>query len=42
MFYLAILAVILGVMLFLAGFICELVSRNAPERNRYNIKDRIE
>ena len=42
LFYLAILAVILGVMLFLAGFICELVSRNAPERNRYNIKDRIE
>ena len=41
LFYLAILAVILGVMLFLAGFIGELVSRNAPERNRYNIKDRI-
>lgn len=42
LFYLAILAVIIGVMLFLAGFICEMVSRNAPERNKYNVKDEIE
>ena len=40
LFYLALLAVILGVMLFLAGFIGELVSRNAPERNAYQIKER--
>ncbi|MBQ0144136.1 MAG: glycosyltransferase, partial [Bacteroidales bacterium] len=41
LFYLAILAVILGVMLFLAGFICEMISRNSSERNNYNIKERI-
>jgi Glycosyltransferases involved in cell wall biogenesis len=41
LFYLAILAVILGVMLFLAGFICEMISRNSAERNKYNVKDRI-
>ena len=40
LFYLALLAVVLGVMLFLAGFIGELVSRNAPERNAYQIKER--
>lgn len=39
LFYLALLAVILGVMLFLAGFICEMVSRNSTERNKYNIKE---
>ena len=40
LFYLALLAVVLGVMLFLAGFIGELVTRNAPERNAYQIKER--
>ena len=40
LFYLALLAGVLGVMLFLAGFIGELVSRNAPERNAYQIKER--
>ena len=40
LFYLALVAVILGVMLFLAGFLGEMVSRNAPERNRYNIRER--
>ena len=39
LFYIALLAVILGVMLFLAGFICELISRTSSERNKYNIKD---
>ncbi len=39
LFYLALLAVILGVMLFLSGFICEMISRNASERNKYNIKE---
>lgn len=42
LFYLAILAVIIGVMLFLAGFICEMISRTSTERNRYNVKDQIE
>ena len=41
LFYLALLAVVLGVMVFLAGFICEMISRNAAERNSYNIKDTI-
>ena len=39
LFYLALLSVIIGVMLFLAGFICEMVSRNSTERNKYNIKE---
>lgn len=41
LFYLAILSVILGVMLFLAGFLGEMISRNSQERNKYNIKDKI-
>ena len=41
LFYLALVAVILGFQLFLAGFICELVSRNSQERNKYNIKEEL-
>ncbi len=41
LFYLALLAVVLGVMLFLAGFIGEMISRSSGERNNYNIKDRL-
>ena len=41
LFYLALVAVILGFQLFLAGFICELISRNSNERNRYNIREEI-
>lgn len=41
LFYLALLAVVLGFQLFLAGFICEMVSRNSSERNKYNIKEEI-
>lgn len=41
LFYLALLAVILGFQLFLAGFICEMVSRNSTERNQYNIREEI-
>ena len=40
-FYLAMLCMILGVQLFLAGFIGELVSRNGKDRNQYSIKDNI-
>jgi len=40
LFYLALLAVLLGTMLFLAGLICELISRTSQDRNQYNIKDR--
>ena len=41
LFYLALVALVLGVMLFLAGFIGEMVSRNAPGRNNYQIRERI-
>ena len=41
LFYLALVAVILGFQLFLAGFICELVSRNSSERNNYKIREEI-
>ncbi len=41
LFYLALLAVVLGVMLFLAGFLGEMISRSAPERNRYQVKERL-
>ena len=39
LFYLALVAVLVGVMLFLAGFICEMISRNGSDRNRYNIRE---
>jgi glycosyltransferase involved in cell wall biosynthesis len=38
-FYLALTMMLLGTQLFLAGFIGELVSRNAPNRNRYQLED---
>ncbi|MBQ4183843.1 MAG: glycosyltransferase family 2 protein [Bacteroidales bacterium] len=41
LFYLALVALVLGVILFLAGFIGEMVSRNAPGRNDYNIRERL-
>lgn len=40
-FYLAIATIIIGVQLFLAGFIGELISRNAPGRNVYLIEEKI-
>ena len=40
LFYLALVALIVGVQLFLTGFLAELVSRNANERNSYHIKER--
>ena len=41
LFYLALVAVILGVMLFLAGYVCEMISRTSSDRNRHNISDEI-
>jgi glycosyltransferase involved in cell wall biosynthesis len=41
LFYLALVAVLLGFQLFLAGFICEMVSRNSSERNSYKIREEI-
>ncbi len=42
LFYLALLAMVFGLVLFLAGYLAELVVRNAPDRNKYLISDRIE
>ena len=41
LFYLAILAIILGVQLFLAGFLGELINRNSTDRNRYLIDEKL-
>ncbi|MBQ5529610.1 MAG: glycosyltransferase family 2 protein [Bacteroidales bacterium] len=41
LFYLALVAIILGAQLFLTGFLGELIARNATERNQYNIKKTI-
>ena len=41
LFYLALVAVILGAQLFLTGFLGELIARNASERNNYNIRQTI-
>jgi glycosyltransferase involved in cell wall biosynthesis len=40
-FYLALTAMIIGTQLFLAGFIGELISRNSPFRNSYEIDKKI-
>ena len=39
LFYLALVAVILGFQLFLTGFLGELISRNSQDRNNYNIRE---
>lgn len=41
LFYLSLAAAVLGVMLFLAGFLGELILRNSSDRNRYLIDERI-
>jgi len=41
LFYLALVAIVVGSQMFLAGFIAELVGRNATERNRYLIEKEI-
>ena len=38
LFYLALVALIIGAQLFLTGFLGEMIARNATERNTYNIK----
>ena len=40
-FYLSMLAMILGTLLFLAGFVAEIVARNSTERNNYQIEKKI-
>jgi len=41
LFFFAILAMIIGTQLFLAGFIGELISRNSTERNHYLIESKL-
>ncbi|AYL95012.1 glycosyltransferase family 2 protein [Mucilaginibacter celer] len=41
LFYIALVAIILGSQLFLTGFVAELVSRSASERNHYQIEETI-
>ena len=40
-FYISLTAMLLGTQLFLAGFVGELVSRNAPGRNHYEIREKM-
>lgn len=40
-FYLSLTAMILGTQLFLTGFVGELIARNSPERNHYEIEEEI-
>ncbi len=42
LFYMGILLLIIGSQLFLTGFLAELISRNNPKRNDYEISDTIE
>ncbi len=41
-FYISLTMMILGTLLFLAGFLGELISRNSPERNLYRIEQEID
>lgn len=41
LFYISLVAIILGSQLFLTGFVAELVTRSAPERNQYLIEKEI-
>jgi glycosyltransferase involved in cell wall biosynthesis len=41
LFYLALLAMVVGVQLFLAGFLAEMISRNSHDRNNYIISKRL-
>lgn len=39
LFYLALLAIVIGVVFFLAGFLGEMIARSSTDRNTYNIKE---
>lgn len=41
LFYIALVAVIVGSQLFLTGFVAELVSRSSPHRNQYQIEKEV-
>ena len=40
-FYISLTSMIIGTQLFLAGFISEMISRGAPDRNNYNIETEV-
>jgi len=40
-FYIALTVMVIGMQLFLAGFVAELLARNAPERNSYLIEKKL-
>jgi hypothetical protein len=40
-FYVALISMVIGAQLFLAGFLAELVSRNSPNRNNYKIEQEV-
>ena len=40
-FYIALTCIVLGTMLFLAGFLGELIARNSNDRNKYHVEDRL-
>jgi hypothetical protein len=42
LFYLSLVAIVLGVQLFLAGFLGELINRRSSDRNSYQIDKSIE
>lgn len=41
LFYIALVSAIIGIQLFLTGFLAEMVSRNSPDRNNYRIKTKL-
>jgi glycosyltransferase involved in cell wall biosynthesis len=40
-FYIALILALIGVQLFLAGFLAELIARSAPDKNAYGIEEKI-
>ncbi|MBX2972424.1 MAG: glycosyltransferase family 2 protein [Flavobacteriales bacterium] len=41
LFFVALTAMVIGVQLFTAGFVADLVSRNGDDRNRYRVSERV-
>jgi hypothetical protein len=41
LFFFAIMAMIIGTQLFVTGFLAELIVRNSPNRNHYQIKKKL-
>lgn len=41
LFFLGMLSIIVGVQLFIAGFLAEMISRNNPKRNNYTVEQKI-